>query len=73
MYAAKFGTDEDKFMKKLWGNHYYNPDTRKWNKTGGKGYNRGFNKFVLEPLFKVLKNPSMHCATLGLKDSVVGV
>lgn len=41
-------------MKKLWGNHYYNPETRKWSQTGGEGYVRGFNKFILEPLFKVL-------------------
>lgn len=54
MYAAKLGADEEKLMKKLWGNHYYNPETRKWSQTGGEGYVRGFNKFILEPLFKVL-------------------
>ena len=40
-------------MKKLWGNHYYHPEARKWNRSGGEGYVRGFNKFILEPLFKV--------------------
>nr|XP_022292607.1 elongation factor 2-like [Crassostrea virginica] len=55
LYAAKLGTDEEKFMKKLWGNHYYHPEARKWNRSGGEGYVRGFNKFILEPLFKMLK------------------
>lgn len=53
MYAAKLGTDEEKFMKKLWGDHYYHAEARKWNRSGGEGYVRGFNKFILEPLFKV--------------------
>lgn len=54
MYAAKLGHDEEKLMKRLWGNHYYNQETRKWSETCGEGYVRGFNKFILEPLFKVL-------------------
>ena len=40
-------------LNKLWGEHYYNEKTRKWNKTGGDGFERGFNKFVLEPIYKV--------------------
>lgn len=55
LYAAKFGVPEEKLMKRLWGEHFYNPSTRSWNKIGGEGYVRGFNMFVLEPLYTMLK------------------
>merc|ERR1711975_49230 len=29
MYAAKFGVDTDKMMKKLWGENFFNPKTKK--------------------------------------------
>merc|ERR1719270_1739326 len=32
MYAAKFGVDTDKMMKKLWGESFFNPKTKKWSK-----------------------------------------
>eukprot|EP00045_Choanoeca_perplexa_P008884 m.83698 g.83698 ORF g.83698 m.83698 type:complete len:841 (+) comp14657_c0_seq1:104-2626(+) len=53
MYAAKFGTEVEKLMKRLWGDQFFNPKTRKWNKSGGDGFIRGFNMFVLDPIFKV--------------------
>ena len=40
-------------MKRLWGDQFYNGKERKWNKTGGDGYVRGFCQFVLDPIFKV--------------------
>lgn len=55
MYAEKMNVKESKVMTRLWGNNFYNPTTRKWNTTGGEGFVRGFNKFVLEPLYKMLK------------------
>ncbi|OWF52458.1 elongation factor 2-like [Mizuhopecten yessoensis] len=54
LYAAKFGLSEEKLMRRLWGEHYYNPGTRTWNRIGGDGYVRGFNKFILEPLYTML-------------------
>merc|ERR1711962_1683604 len=32
MYASKFGVDIDKMMKKLWGESFFNPKTKKWSK-----------------------------------------
>ena len=43
-------------MKRLWGDQYWNGKEKKWNKTGGEGYVRGFNQFVLDPIFKVRDN-----------------
>lgn len=40
-------------MNRLWGENFYNPQTRKWAKKSGDGYNRAFCMFVLDPIFKV--------------------
>ena len=58
-YADRLNVDENKLLKKLWGDNFYNSKTKKWSKNPGEGFERGFNKFVLEPIYKVLK------ATLG--------
>ncbi len=55
MYAEKLNVDENKLLRKLWGDNFYNSQTRKWSKAPGAGFERGFNKFVLEPIYKVLK------------------
>lgn len=53
IYSTKFKIDPPKLMKRLWGDQFYNAKERKWNKTGGEGYVRGFCQFVLDPIFKV--------------------
>jgi len=53
IYAAKFKIEPVKLMKRLWGDQYYNGKEKKWNKTGGAGYVRGFNQFVLDPIYKM--------------------
>jgi len=55
MYSSKFGIDVQKLMKRLWGDNCFNPKTKKWSKTMQEGYARGFNKFVLDPIYKVFK------------------
>ncbi|GBM27387.1 Elongation factor 2 [Araneus ventricosus] len=53
IYAEKFKIDVDKLMSKLWGENYYNPNTKKWSKKSAEGYKRSFNMFVLDPIYKV--------------------
>ena len=53
MYAAKFGIDEQKLMRKLWGDSFYNPKTKKWNKDATEGGVRAFCQFVLDTILKV--------------------
>lgn len=53
MYSTKFGIDVQKLMKRLWGDNSFNPKTKKWSKSLAAGYVRGFNMFVLDPIFKV--------------------
>jgi len=53
MYAAKFGVDVDKLMKKLWGENFFNPKTKKWAKAKDENNVRSFNMYILDPIYKV--------------------
>jgi len=63
MYAAKFGVEKSKLMRKLWGNNFFDPKTKKWTKKGtnaaGKPLKRAFCQYVMDPinlLFKSIMN-----------------
>merc|ERR1711876_167973 len=53
MYASKFGVDVDKLMKKLWGENFFNPKTKKWAKSKDDDNKRSFNMYVLDPIYMV--------------------
>lgn len=56
MYSEKFDVPVPKLMKRLWDNNYFNLKTKKWSKTkdsNDKNVVRGFNQFVLDPIYKV--------------------
>jgi elongation factor 2 len=53
IYAAKFKIEPIKLMKKLWGDQFFSAKDKKWKKVPGEGYVRGFNQFVLDPIFKM--------------------
>ena len=55
LYMDVHGTyfDVDKFAARLWGDHYYNPATRRFSKNQDGGIQRSFVHFVLEPLYKI--------------------
>jgi len=40
-------------MNRLWGENFYNPQTKKWSKTQGDGAKRAFTMFVLDPIYKI--------------------
>lgn len=46
------GIDVNAFAKRLWGNIYYDAETRKFNKSSSAG-KRAFDHFILEPLYKL--------------------
>eukprot|EP01006_Ploeotia_vitrea_P035292 TRINITY_DN65850_c7_g8_i1.p2 TRINITY_DN65850_c7_g8~~TRINITY_DN65850_c7_g8_i1.p2 ORF type:complete len:855 (-),score=488.92 TRINITY_DN65850_c7_g8_i1:1224-3788(-) len=54
MYAAKFGIPEDRMMKKLWGDSFFNQSTKKWTSKqytkSGKKLERGFCAFIMKPI-----------------------
>jgi elongation factor 2 len=57
MIASKrFGIKKEKMMERLWGDNFYNQKTRKWSKKSDDPENqRGFNLFVLTPIYTIFK------------------
>jgi len=55
MYADTYGDmDVPGFAKRLWGNIYFEPETRKFSKGNASGAGkRAFDHFILEPLYKL--------------------
>lgn len=58
MMTKNKGGDEQSFMKKLWGDNYLDPESKKiTTKTmsGNQKFERTFCKFILDPIFKLAK------------------
>jgi len=59
MYCNKFSVSEEVMQKRLWGDQFYNPDEKKWQKTAQKASGatnepqRGFTQYVLKPIYQV--------------------
>ena len=53
MYADKFKIEVPKMMKKMWGDNFFSASEKKWKNQFAEGYVRGFNQFVLDPIYKV--------------------
>jgi elongation factor 2 len=82
MYAKKFGVPEDKLMKRLWGDNYFNPKTKKWTSSSqgddGKQLPRAFCQFCVDPIYQICKaamsdkqdKVDKMLKTLGIKLSV---
>jgi len=60
MYSKKFGISADKLMAKLWGDNYFDPETKKWNQEGvsasGKPLKRAFVQFIMDPIIKLTRS-----------------
>ncbi|CAO3635076.1 unnamed protein product [Cunninghamella echinulata] len=57
-YSKKFGINEEKILQKLWGENYFNTETKIWSTKqrtdkDGKSWKRGFNLFVLDPIYRI--------------------
>ncbi|KAJ5067332.1 eukaryotic translation elongation factor 2 [Anaeramoeba ignava] len=59
MYASKFGVQPEKFIKRLWGDNFYDPQSKKWNHTGltanKKPLKRAFCQFIIEPIQQIFQ------------------
>ncbi|KAL8595787.1 Elongation factor 2 [Nucella lapillus] len=53
MYASKFKMEEDKLMKRLWGDHFYHQKDKKWYKECKAGAERGFTNYILKPIYQI--------------------
>lgn len=59
MYAKRFSLPVEALVEKFWGDHYYDPETKKWYTTpyieGREPLKRAFCAFVMEPIIKLSK------------------
>ena len=53
MYAAKFGVDEEKMVKRLWGDSFFDGKRKKWTSEAVEGGQRAFCQFCMEPIRNV--------------------
>lgn len=53
LYADKFKIEPSKMMKRLWGENFFSAEEKKWKTVTAEGYVRGFNQFILDPIYKV--------------------
>lgn len=57
MYSHTYGIDKDIFANLLWGNYFYDRNTRKFTKKAGPDYTkRTFVEFILEPIYKIFSH-----------------
>uniref|UniRef100_A0A6B2KY08 Elongation factor 2 n=1 Tax=Arcella intermedia TaxID=1963864 RepID=A0A6B2KY08_9EUKA len=59
LYASKFGVPKEKLVSKLWGDHYFNPQTKQWQDTPttqqkGVLLSCGFVQFILKPISTII-------------------
>jgi len=55
MYSEKFKIEPAKLMKRLWGDQFYSPKEKKWQKECTEGFVRGFTQYILDPIYKVFE------------------
>ncbi len=64
IYGKKFGVNEEKMMKKLWGDNYFDPESKKWIKVpyskSGNPLQRGFCQFIMEPIMNLCQKIMDH-------------
>lgn len=54
-YSKKSKLPVSLLVKKLWNNNYFNSVTKKWQCESASGFQRGFNQYILEQIYKTLK------------------
>eukprot|EP01052_Picozoa_sp_SAG31_P010493 SAG31_NODE_576_length_13956_cov_10.311828_3_plen_699_part_00 len=58
VYAKKFKMGDDgwkKMAKRLWGDNFFNPKTKKWQKKPDSDTLRAFCQFVMDPIGRIFK------------------
>ncbi|EAL63489.1 elongation factor 2 [Dictyostelium discoideum AX4] len=65
LYASKFGVSEEKLMSRLWGDNYFDQESKKWKTSNvpssddgsgeAKPLQRAFCQFILDPIYKLTR------------------
>jgi len=60
IYSKKFGIEQEKMMKKLWGDNFFDAAGKKWRTEGedanGKQIRRAFAQFIMDPICKLCQS-----------------
>jgi elongation factor 2 len=60
IYSEKFKVDQEKMMKKLWGDNYFDQKAKKWKveevADDGEKLRRCFVQFIMEPVIRLCRN-----------------
>lgn len=60
IYSKKFGISFDKMMNKLWGDNFFDAESKKWTSDGesetGKSLRRAFAQFIMDPVCKLCQS-----------------
>jgi elongation factor 2 len=54
-YASKTSTPYEKWLERLWGEHFLDAKSGKWQKTKSNDNVRGFVKFIYEPIYNIIQ------------------
>ncbi|KAJ3426426.1 eukaryotic translation elongation factor 2a tandem duplicate 1-related [Anaeramoeba flamelloides] len=59
LYGSKFGVKPEKLVTRLWGDKFWDPKRKKWDKKPtdqkNKPLQRGFCQFVLDPIYQLFR------------------
>lgn len=60
MHEKELGISQEILVEKLWGDHYYDPETRKFigepHSQSGKSLKRAFVEFIMEPICQLTRS-----------------
>jgi elongation factor 2 len=60
LYAKKFKVDQEKMMEKLWGDNYFDAESKKWKNhnqsDAGKTMQRAFCAFIMDPIIRLARS-----------------
>lgn len=70
IYASRFGIKPAKLMDKLWGDNFFDSETKKWYKspTGSHKCKRAFVRFIYDPIKTIID-----AAMTGKKDKLLAM
>lgn len=54
-YSSKTSTPYEKWLDRLWGEHFLDTKTNKWQKSKTNDNVRGFVKFIYEPIYNMIQ------------------
>jgi elongation factor 2 len=55
IYASKTSTPKEKWLDRLWGDHFLNSKSGQWHRSKSQDNQRGFVKFIYDPIYNIVQ------------------